>query len=71
YDVDGAGGAAQVLFARVTPNTPITRSDFYAYTAPPAAAPPPPAAFADARTADAVMLMAPPSAGWEMPTEIV
>ncbi|HEV2746308.1 MAG TPA: hypothetical protein VGW34_03295, partial [Allosphingosinicella sp.] len=70
YDVDGAGGAAQVLFARVTPNTPITRSDFYADTAPPAAAPPPPAAFADARTADAVMLMA-TSAGWEMLTEIV
>jgi Ca2+-binding RTX toxin-like protein len=31
YDADGAGGAAQTLFARVDPLTALTRADFIAY----------------------------------------
>jgi hypothetical protein len=43
YDADGLGGAAQILFARV--DTPLSRVDFVAFTAPAEAPPPPAAAF--------------------------
>ncbi|HEV2747777.1 MAG TPA: calcium-binding protein, partial [Allosphingosinicella sp.] len=38
YDADGAGGAAQILFARVEAGTALTRADFIAFSATAAAA---------------------------------
>jgi Ca2+-binding RTX toxin-like protein len=54
YDADGLGGAAQILFARVDIDTPLSRVDFVAFTSP-AAAPPPPAAFAEWAAGEAAL----------------
>ncbi|HEV2747846.1 MAG TPA: hypothetical protein VGW34_11180 [Allosphingosinicella sp.] len=40
YDADGAGGAAQILFARVEAGTALTRGDFVAFSAAAASAAP-------------------------------